>query len=311
MSVTFHRSLCLPLLLFICAESSAPLRAQSPGAPDPVEAEKAMLMPVIQPPLALFRGLLTMTPAQREKRLTDWPPEKRARLLAKIHEYEAMTSAARERVLAATELHWYMQQFLQNTSTNRALQLSQVPKSYTNKIKETLAQWDILPPPLQQEVLAHETTREYFMVGSHARTNASLPIIPPPLRQELTRLESLAPEQRRQTYANFQRFFELSPAGKQEILNSLPVIERQQVEATLAGLDRLPREQRNLGLKSLGQLAGLTDEQLREFFSNASRWKQLSPAEQQTWLKLVSHLPPLPRSTAPVPSLTAVANPSR
>ena len=318
MSRFFHRQLGLPLALLLFVEASAWLRAQPP-----VAATNTASAPVLQPPLAFFRELLALTTAQREQHLAQWTPEKRARLLAKISEYEAMTPSAREESLTATELHWYLQQFLLKSSTNSGIELSQVPEPYQKMVSDRLNMWKILPPPLQQEVLAHETTRDFFLLGARTRTNFNnVPwqIIPPPLRQELVRLDVLPPEQRQQTYAHFQSFFELTADEKKAVLNTLPAIERQQLEKTIADLNHLPPEQRNLALRSLGQLAGCTEQQRSEFFKNLGRWKQLSPDEQQLWLKLASHLPPMPpipppmppppSPAPPIPGLSSAARPS-
>jgi hypothetical protein len=294
------------------------------AVPTPVSASATAVtestnLPVLQSPLVLFRELLTNTSAQREQRLASWPAEKRARLLAKIREYKAMTPSAQEQSLGATELHWYLQQFLLNSPTNQAVGLSQVPVLYRQMVSNRLTLWKMLPPPLQQDVLAHDTTREFFLMGSHTTmSNVPSQIVPPPLRDELIRLEGLGPEQRRQTYVHFQDFFELTADEKQTILDALPAAERQQFEKTLADLERLPREQRVAALRSLGQLAGLTDAQRSELFDKMSQWKQLSAEERQLWQKLDVHLPPLPPlppplppQFPPLPGLSLATNPSR
>jgi hypothetical protein len=307
MSRFFHRQLGLPLALLLFVEVSAWLRAQPLAT-----ATNTASTPVLHPPLAFFRELLAMTSAQREQHLAQWTPEKRARLLAKISEYEAMTPSAREESLTATELHWYLQQFLLKSSTNSGIDLSQVPEPYHQMVSDRLNMWRILPPPLQQDVLAHETTRDFFLLGGRARTNLDVvrwQMIPPPLRQELFRLDVLPPVQRQQSYARFQGFFELTTDEKKAVLNTLPAVERQQLEKTIADLNHLPPEQRNLALRSLGQLAGCNEQQRSEFFKNLGRWKQLSPDEQQLWLKLASHLPPMPPMPPPLPPIRSHAPP--
>jgi hypothetical protein len=313
MTRPLHRRLYLPLILLLCASLPALLRAQpsNSSAPAPVPAPSAL---VLQPPLKFFRELLAMAPAERERQFAIWPPAKLPALRAKIREYEAMTPQAREESLTATDLHWYLQLFFQPASTNSVVQLSQVPEPYRQMVSERLTQWKMLPPPMRQEVLAHESTRDFFLVGSRAQTNIVAPqMIPPPLRLELLRLDELPPEQRRQTYANFRNFFELTVSEKQAVLNALPADQRQKLEKTISGIDRLPREQRDLALRTLNQLAGFTDEQRGEFFKNMGRWKQLSPDEQQLWLKLANLLPPLPPMAPrppPLPILSRATNPS-
>jgi hypothetical protein len=314
----FHRQPLMSLILLMCASVSIPLRAQVSNSP-PTAAPAVTTAPVLRSPVVFFRELLAMTPAQREQPLAQWPPEKRARLLAKIKEYENMTPQTREESLAATELHWYLQQFLPDSSTNHDVQLSQVPEPYRKMVSDRLTLWQILPPPIRLEVLAHETTRDFFLLGKRADigTNVPLAIIPPPLRQELVRLDVLPPQERQQTYSHFQSFFELNATEKQAVLDTLPATERQRLEKTIQALDHLPREKREQALKSLGELAGLTDEQRREFLINMGRWKQLSPDEQQLWLKLATLLPPMPPLPPPIPprpptlpALSIATNPS-
>ena len=217
MSRLFHRRVCLPLTLLVCVDLSVSSHAQPTAALPSPTAAKASPLPILQPPLAFFRELLAMKPVEREQRLAQCPPEKRARLVAKISEYESMTPSEREESLIASELHWYLQQFLLKASTNAAIELSQVPEPYRKMVGDRLTLWKILPPPLQQEVLTHETTRDFFLLGARAPAKSDVPpqIIPPPLRQAVLRLEVLPPSRRRQTYAHFQNFFELTAVEKQ------------------------------------------------------------------------------------------------
>jgi hypothetical protein len=320
MSRVFQRQLVLPLMLLIGAGATVILHAQ--GVPTPAPASPAATstnLPVVHSPLVLFTNLLAMNAAQQAQRLASWPAQKRARLLAKIREYDAMSPAARKESLGATELHWYLQQFLLNSPTNRTIQLSQVPAPYQQMVSDRLTLWKMLPPPLQQDVLAHDTTREFFLMGSRTTiSNVPPQIVPPPLQAELIRLDALQPEQRWQTYAHFQNFFELTADEKQAVLNTLPESERQPFKKTLASLERLPREQRVAALRSLSQLAGLTAAQRSELFDKMSRWKQLSPEEQELWQKLDVHLPPLPPLPPPLPprfpplpGMSLATNPSR
>ncbi len=328
----FHRRLILPLILLAAAGVVGSLRAE-PGAA-PAKAESASDLPMLQSPLKLFRELLGMTPTKRQQRLAEWPAEKRSRLLAKIHEYEAMTPAAREQSLQTTELHWYLQHFLSGDATNNNVQLSQVPEPYRQMVSDRLnvlkilppelqqdvlehetardafsdrlATWKILPPELQQKILAHENTRDFFLLGNSVATpaEAALPIIPPQLRQELVRLDSLQPQQREQTYANFENFFALTGPEKQAVLDSLRADERGKFEKTITELERLPREQRESRLRALDQLADLSEQQRQQFFNSVSRWKQLPPVEQKLWLEVARHLPP--PSSAPDPRLAPI-----
>jgi hypothetical protein len=314
MSRLIHRQLCLRLTLLMCFAVAKTAQAQPAALTAPSPIPGASSAPTLQPPLAFFRELLAMPPEQREKRLAQSPPEKRAALAAKIAEYEAMTPQRRDQTLWATELYWYLQLFILQPLTNSSvIQLSQVPEVYREAVSNQLMLWKLLPPPLKQEVLSHETTRDFFLLGARVSPSNNVPphvppqMLPPPLRQELLHLEVLPSEQRKQTYAHFQSFFELDAVEKQSVLNTLPVDERQHLQKVVAGLNRMTPKQRETALKSLAQVAELSDEQRQSFFKNFGRWQQLSPEERQVWLKLASLLPPMP----PLPPLPPPVPPVR
>jgi hypothetical protein len=84
-------------------------------------------LPHLKSPVDLFRELLAMTPAGRENYLTNRPPGIRARILAKVREYEALDPNERELRLRATELRWYLLPLLHESPTNRAAQLAAIP----------------------------------------------------------------------------------------------------------------------------------------------------------------------------------------
>ena len=57
-------------------------------------------------PVAYFRGLLGMTPAERERMLAGQPEDKRKQVLAFVREYEALPRDVREERMRQTEMHW-------------------------------------------------------------------------------------------------------------------------------------------------------------------------------------------------------------
>ena len=109
-------------------------------------------------PIDLFRQLLAMSPDERDVFLTNRPPEIRARILAKVAEYEALDPDDRELRLRATELRWYLEPLLRESPTNRAARLAQVPDDLRDLVRDRLEEWSILPPPLQDEFLDNERT---------------------------------------------------------------------------------------------------------------------------------------------------------
>jgi hypothetical protein len=250
-------------------------------------------------PVDLFRELLAMTPEDREKYLTNRPPEIGARILAKVAEYEALDPNERELRLRATELRWYLLPLMHKSSTNRATQLAAVPDDIRDLVQDRISQWDLLPSPLQQKFLEDESVLKYFervkLIGG------------PPGADAVTVPGSLYPDvQRRNIAEQVNRFFELTADEKQETLNTLSEVERQQIKKTLQSFDRMPVSQRTECVQAFAKFAGLSPAEQQEFLKNADRWAQMSPADRQTWRDLVTHVPewpPLPPGFLPPPPL--------
>jgi len=258
------------------------------------------LPPQTKPPVAFFRELLAMTPAQQENYLTNRPPEVRSRILAKIHEYQALDPNERELRLRATELRWYLLPLLRTPPADRAARLAAVPDDLRDLVKARLAQWDILLPPLQQEFLENERALRYF---SHvdATNNPPLPggggRTPPD--SDLARWNALSDEQRQRITVQFNQFFELKPMEKQKTLGTLSPLERRQMEKTLQTFDQLPPLQRRECVHAFTKFAGMSPQDRAEFLKNAERWSQMSAQERRTWRDLVANVPKWPPTPPP------------
>ena len=257
-------------------------------------------LPQAKPPVALFRELLAMPPAEQENYLSNRPPEIRGRILAKIHEYQALDPQERELRLRATELRWYLLPLLQTPPADRADRLAAVPDGLRDLVKARLGEWDILPPPLQQEFLDNEHALRYF-THLDAANNPPLPggageRTPPD--SDLARWNTLSREQRQRITDQFNHFFDLSPMEKQETLGTLSPLERRQMEKTLQTFGQLPPPQRRECVRAFTKFAGMSPQDRAEFLKNAERWSQMSPQERRTWRDLVAHVPPIP----PVPT---------
>jgi hypothetical protein len=293
-------------------------------APNPLFSTPTNLLPPPLPqaksPVDLFRELLAMTPAERGKYLTNRPPATRDRILAKLREYTALNPDERELRLRATELRWYLLPLLHESPTDRAAQLAVMPDDLRPLVKNRLAQWDILPPPLQAEFLENEHTLRYF---THVDSSNSPPL--PPLPQNPSWHHSppgpdpahgnaLSEDQRQKIAAQFNQFFELTPVEKQKTLNTLSEAERQQMEKTLETFGQLPPTQRRQCIRAFTEFAGMSAPEKQDFLKNAQRWSQMSPKERQTWRDLVTHvpewppMPPMP-SQSPMPPLPPLPPP--
>jgi hypothetical protein len=238
--------------------------------------------PQAQSPVDFFRQLLAMEPQEREEFLTNRPPAVRERILAKVSEYQALNADERELRLRATELRWYLEPLLHLASTNRVAQLAQMPEDLRDLAKNRLIEWDILPPPLQQEFLENERTLHYFATID-PRNNTGDP----------------SAEKRRQIAAQFDQFFELTLAEKQKTLGTLSETEREQMEKTLQSFDQLPPQQRLECIRAFTKFAGMSPQDRADFLKNAESWSQMPPKDRQIWRDLVAQVPewpPLPQS---------------
>jgi hypothetical protein len=251
--------------------------------PPPLPPNLIPPVPQLHSPVDFFRHLLALPPPERAAALTNRPPALRAKILAKVSEYQALDPDERELRLRATELRWYLTPLLAMSPTNRAARLATVPDELQALVKSRLMQWDILPPPVQREFLTNDQALHYF---AHIET---------------TNFSSASPEQQKIT-DQFNQFFELTPAEKRRTLNTLSSAERAQMEKTLQTFAQLPPRQRFTCVRNYAKFAGMTAAERAEFLKNAESWAKLSPQERQTWRNLVARVPlwpPLPPPMIP------------
>ena len=284
-----------------------PLFAGNPtNAPVSIKPSSAPTNTVTQArsPVDSFRRLLAMSPDERETFLTSRTPEIRARILAKVAEYEALDPDERELRLRATELSWYLMPLLRAAATNRAVLLAQVPDDLRDLVQNRLEQWTILPPTLQQEFLDNERTLAYFTqmdVSNNPVENSGRG----PSDADRAHWNSLSEAERSQITAGFRQFFELTPEEKQETLNTLSDAERQQMEKTLQSFDKMPASQRAECVNAFAKFASMDAAEQTEFLKNAARWSEMTPAERKAWRDLVVNVPqwpPLPAGfVVPIP----------
>ena len=260
-----------------------------------------------QSPVDFFRQLLAMTPDERDIFLTNRPPEIRARILAKVAEYEALNPNERELRLRATELRWYLMPLLRESSTNRAARLTLVPSDVRDLVQDRLTEWSILPPPVQDEFLENEHILRYF-AQMDASNNPAEDSGRAPSDAERSHWNALSEPERRQVTAGFNHFFDLTPDEKQAALNTLSEPERRQMGKTLQAFDKMPAAQRAECVSAFAKFASMSDKEKAEFLKNAERWSAMSPAERQAWRDLVVNVPqwpPLPIGfVVPIPGET-------
>lgn len=277
--------LVLTLMAFI---SAGALAQTNTGAPQ---------LPPLKSPVDTFRELLNLSGVERVQMLTNYSTASRERLLGKLSEYQALTPDERELRLRATELRWWLLPLMRQPATNRVISLSLIPALLHPLIAERLQVWDLLPPPMQQELLDNEDVAQLFL-RLQGRTPAQreniLNSLPPLLEKGLERWTAMSANERRQTCERFDRYFELSQREREKVLSTLSDSERQQMEETLRSFEQLPREKRIICVRSFAKFASMGIAERQQFLKNAERWKKMSPAERQAWRDLVSRVPNFP-----------------
>jgi len=278
-----------PIFCLAAVFLAVTVHSQSPHNSTGSSAGQKNYSTAISSPVDFFRQLLAMPPEAQEKALASRPPEARERILAKLAEYEALGPDERELRLRATELRWWLMPMLRAPAAECAARLAQVPANLRELVEARVQQWRILPPQLQDEILSNETALHYFALV------------------ETTNRPAATAEQQR-IAGQFSQFFELTPAEKEQTLNTLSEAERAQMQATLKSFEKLPPDQRLTCVRNYAKFAGMGAAERAEFLKNAESWSKMSPSERQAWRDLVRTIPiwpPMPPDAPqpPVPPL--------
>jgi len=257
-------------------------------------------------PVALFRELLAMTPDQRQQAIAIRPIDVQKRILEKLNEYELLPGELRELRLRETELRWYLRPLMDESPTNRAAALAQVPAELRAQVEQRIQMWDLLPPPLQEQFKDNDLIADYFAqtrFATKAQLDELMSTIPPERRAALEKgldaWKGMSDAQRDQALAGFNKFFELTPEQKEAALNQVSDEERSQMEQTLAAYQLLTPEQRKQCISSFEKFAQMSVVERKQFLENAERWREMTPEERQKWRELVSVAPIMPL-TAPL-----------
>jgi hypothetical protein len=257
-------------------------------------------------PVERFRELLAADPAERAALLAK-DPATREKKMAKLQEYEALEPEERELRLQVTELRWYLWPLLDTPPASRAAALAAIPLEFRQLVSNRLQWWDMLAPPLQNELLENEATIWYVTDLACRLTNG-----PPPVPKEMSAEEAeqfqkwqdLGEEQRRRITVRFNQVFQLTDEDQQKTLRHLSEPEQRQIEKTLRTFENLTPELRQQCLASFETFNGLTPAGRQQFLKNAARWKLMTPSERQAWIDLVNRLssqPPPPSDLPPLP----------
>lgn len=253
-------------------------------------------------PVAIFRELLEMDPAERAKALADRPEESRKRILAKIREYKSLSRDERELRLKVTELGYYLRALMRTPATNRPAQMALIPAGYRDLVLVRLEKWDRLSPAAQQKLLQNEAAiRSLTELTNSVSTNAVRSVM---LRKTISNWNRLSENEQKELRENFDYFYQLKPAERQKAIQILSKEEQQQIAATLKKFKELTPDQRAQCVQSFEKLAAMSPAERQQFFRNAERWELMTPKEREDWRTLVKTAPLLPPVNAfppPVP----------
>ena len=293
----------LATLLVTVVVAPVHLAAQNSNGPSIVTAASS--------PVDTFRQLLAMSPEEREKNLANRKPEARQQILAKLAEYQSLNPYERQLRLRATELRWWLLPLMRQSRTDRTAGLALVPKEYRELVEDRLTRWDLLPPPLQTELLGNEEAARLLTqveTITAAQRKQLLDRLPPGQRQQveagLERWQKMSEAEQRATSKHFELFFELTETEQENVLGTFTEAERQQMEQTLQSFEKLPREERQACIRSFEKFASMNTRQREQFLKNAERWRQMSSSEREVWRKLVNKVPdwpPLPPGLGDAP----------
>lgn len=257
--------------------------------------------PVVPSPVRVLRELLAQPAAERAQSLAMYPDGLREPLEAKVKEYLAMASDARELRLQATDLRHYLLQLLPLDRPAQIAALTQVPESIREIVQERLDWWQLHLPEMQEEFLENEQVVHYFTqmgISSEEMRQGLLDVMPPGERERMeariASWQALPDESRRRVFAQFNQMFDLTPEEQHRTLRTLSEEEREAMNRTLAAFSHLTPEKRLVCVRSFERFSQLNLVERREFLRKAEAWERMSPAERQQWRELVEIVPDLP-----------------
>ena len=270
----------------------------------PLLAQPATSGSTNKSPVALFRDLLAMTPAEREQAIANRPPGTQKRILEKLNEYELLPPDLRDLRLRETELRWCLRPLMDQPRANRTNLLAQVPQELRGEVENRLQIWDLLPPPLQDEWRDKDLIASYFAQmrsTSPEQVTNLLKLIPPErravLEKGLGRWQAMSEDERQKALAGFNKIFELTPEEREKTLDTVSDEERKQMEQTLAAYEHLTPQQRAQCINSFEKFAKMSIVERQQFLKNAERWREMTPEERQKWRQLVTVAPMIPRQS--------------
>jgi hypothetical protein len=171
-------------------------------------------------PVAYFRGLLGMTPAERQRVLADKSAAERDQVLAKVLEYKALPREVCEERLRQTELHWNLLALLPLEPAQRQERLKECSPLFLPMIGQRLAQWDQLPADMRKALLRKESSLSAYVQWQDQSTSALPEAERRQMEQALRSFADLPSALQRQCAESFSKFAEMSAEDRDQFLQN-------------------------------------------------------------------------------------------
>ena len=297
-----NRPALVALAMLICTGASVfagPTNA--PVVPPPI--------PLVPSPVSVVRELLAETPSKRAETLSMYPEGLREPLEAKINEYLRLPVEMRELRLHATDLRHYLLQLMPLDPAARDAALPQVPEPMRTAVSNRLETWQILLPSMQEELIENEQVVRYFTqlgITSEEQRAGLLDVTPPAeraqMKDKIARWNALPEDTRKRVFAQFNDFFDLTPAEQTKALGTLSEAEREAMQQTLVSFAGLTPQQRMVCIRSFEKFSRMNAAERQQFLRKAEAWERMTPSERSQWRELVERvpiLPPLPPGMLP------------
>jgi hypothetical protein len=271
----------------------------------PPNQKPAPLPPAVLPqnsPVDVFRMLMSTNAAGREQFLAGKSPEARRVIESKLREYGSLMAEQREARLRGLQVRWQTLQLMRLEPAERAQRLASLPEMDRAAVQKRLGLFEILPPPLQREVVSNAAVMRTLAAGIRPPDTGA---VHPGLSDD----ERKAELRKQQLLDHFKDFFELPASQQTRALSRLSQQDREQMEKTLSTFSGLSGTERDEALEGFRKFARLSPAERTAFLSTAARWRTMSAKDRELWRKIVTRLqttpPPLPMpgsaATSPTP----------
>ncbi|MGH9593657.1 MAG: DUF3106 domain-containing protein, partial [Bryobacteraceae bacterium] len=191
-------------------------------------------------PVVYFRGLLGMTPGERDRALVGKTPQYRKAVLEKVREYSGLPADVREARLRQTELRWDLIRLMKLPSDARQARLAEFSPADRAFLQNRLQDWDKVQPRNQATLVTNASFLDlYFRLqaASASQQQEILSNLPPARLQswnaELTNWENLPEARRTELSDQFQQFFGLTGDEQKKTLDTFSDADRTAMERTL------------------------------------------------------------------------------